>query len=82
MINVDLVVRVPASCTCPGAIEVKATRSVSARDLKGLRALAEEGMMKHLVLVCQEPTPRKIGSILVLPWHQLLERLWSDAFVG
>jgi predicted AAA+ superfamily ATPase len=64
------------------AIEVKATRSVSTRDLKGLAALAEEGVMKHLVLVCQEPTPRKIGKILVLPWHEFLERLWSDGFVG
>ena len=64
------------------AVEVKATRSVSTRDLKGLTALAEEGMMKHLVLVCQEPTPRKIGAILVLPWHEFLERLWSDGFVG
>ena len=64
------------------AIEVKATRSVSTRDLKGLTALAEEGVMKHLLLVCQEPTPRKIGKILVLPWSEFLERLWSDAFVG
>jgi hypothetical protein len=63
------------------AIEVKATRSVSARDLKGLTALAEEGVMKHLLLVCQELTPRKIGKILVLPWSEFLERLWSDAFV-
>jgi hypothetical protein len=61
---------------------VKATRSVSSRDLRGLTALAEEGMMKHLVLVCQEPTPRKIGKILVLPWKEFLERLWSDGFVG
>jgi predicted AAA+ superfamily ATPase len=61
------------------AIEVKATRSVSTRDLKGLTALAEEGVMKHLLLVCQEPTPRKIGKILVLPWSEFLERLWSDA---
>jgi hypothetical protein len=34
------------------------------------------------VLVCQEASPRKIGAILVLPWHEFLERLWSDAFVG
>jgi predicted AAA+ superfamily ATPase len=64
------------------AIEVKATRSVSPRDLKGLQAIADEKMMKHLVLVCQEATPRKIGAILVLPWQEFLERLWSDAFDG
>jgi predicted AAA+ superfamily ATPase len=64
------------------AIEVKATRSISPRDLRGLEALAEEKMMKHLVLVCQEATPRKVGAILILPWQEFLERLWADAFVG
>ena len=64
------------------AIEVKATRSVSPRDLRGLEALSEENLMKRLVLVCQEPTPRKIGRILVLPWREFLDRLWSDAFVA
>lgn len=63
------------------AIEVKATSSVSSRDLKGLKALAEEGCMKRLILVCQEKTPRKIGDILVLPIQEFLGQLWSDAFV-
>jgi predicted AAA+ superfamily ATPase len=62
------------------AIEVKATRSVSPRDLRGLSALAEEKMMKHLLLVSRDPTPRKVGPILLLPWPEFLERLWSDAF--
>jgi len=61
------------------AIEVKATSSVSSRDLKGLKALGEEGSMKRLILVCQEPTPRKIGDILVLPVTEFLDHLWSDA---
>ena len=62
------------------AIEVKTTASVSPRDLKGLTALGEEGMMKNLVLVCQEAVPRKIGDILVLPWQDFLGRLWNDEF--
>jgi hypothetical protein len=44
------------------ALEVKATRSVSSRDPRGLTALAEEGVMKHLVLVCQEPIERSTRS--------------------
>jgi predicted AAA+ superfamily ATPase len=63
------------------AIEVKATRDVSSRDLRGLKALSEEGLMKRLLLVCQEQAPRRIGEILVLPWKDFLERLWSDAFL-
>jgi hypothetical protein len=27
-----------------------------------------------------EAAPRKIGAILILPWQEFLERLWSDAF--
>jgi len=45
-----------------------------------LKALSEEGLMKRLLLVCQEPTPRKIGEVLVLPWKDFLEQLWSGAY--
>jgi predicted AAA+ superfamily ATPase len=62
------------------AIEVKTTASVSPRDLRGLKALGEEGIMKNLLLVCQESVPRKIGEILVLPWQDFLGRLWNDEF--
>ena len=36
--------------------------------------------LKHLILVCQETTPRKLGSIWVLPWQEFLERLWGGAY--
>ena len=62
------------------AVEVKATTHASRRDFRGLEALAEEGLMKRLILVCQEATPRKVGAVLVLPWQVFLERLWEDAF--
>jgi len=45
-----------------------------------LEALAEEHLMKHLVLVCQEKTARKVGDILVLPWAEFLDRLWGEGF--
>ncbi len=59
---------------------MKATPSVAPRDLRGLLALGEEGIMKNLILVCQETVPRQIGEILVLPWQDFLERLWGGAF--
>ncbi len=62
------------------AVEVKATASVSKRDLRGLEALGEEGLMKRLLLVCQEKAPRKIGEVLVLPWAEFLEQLRGRAF--
>lgn len=63
------------------AIEVKATASLSRRDSRGLEALAEEGLMKRLILVCQEGSPRQVGPVLVLPWRVFLQQLWDDAFV-
>ena len=62
------------------AIEVKATVNASRRDFRGLEALAEEGLMKRLILVCREEVPRQMGNVLVLPWREFLQRLWEDAF--
>ena len=45
------------------AIEAKAENPVGARDLKGLRALAEEGLMDTLIVVSMEPRPRRVGAV-------------------
>lgn len=64
------------------AIEVKAKNPVAERDLRGLRAIREEGLLKHYVMVCLEPRPRRIDGIEVLPWSDFLERLWEGAFTS
>jgi uncharacterized protein len=58
------------------AIEVKATARPSARDLKGLRALAEEKLLKRYILVCQVPRPSKEGIVEILPVPIFLDQLW------
>lgn len=58
-------------------IEVKATTKVVGSDLKGLRALQDEGAMEAYVLVSLDPIPRKTEGILILPWSEFLERLWN-----
>ena len=62
------------------AIEVKAKATVSANDLKGLGALAEESLLRHYVCVCLESRPRRIGKVDVLPLPEFLIRLWSDTY--
>jgi len=62
------------------AIEVKAKAVVSPADLKGLRALAEESLLRRYICVCLEPRPRRVGSIEVLPLASFLERLWSGEY--
>ena len=58
------------------AVEVKATKHVNPRDLRGLRALREEGLLTHYVLVSMEPLPRLVDGIRILPWTEFLDRLW------
>ncbi len=64
------------------AIEVKSTRSVTSRDLRGLAALAEEGIVRRLFLVSDDPVEAKRGPIVCLPWRTFIERLWSDDLIG
>ena len=59
------------------AVEVKAKRVVGARDLRGLKALREENLFTHHLLVCMEPMPRLLDGIRVLPWEAFLDRLWA-----
>ena len=63
------------------AIEVKAKEPVGERDLRGLRALKEEALLKHYVVVSLEPRPRTVDGIRILPWQDFLEQLWAGAFV-
>jgi len=62
------------------AIEVKAKENVSSRDLKPLRALAEEKILKRHLCVCLEPRMRRLENIVVLPFRQFLDALWSRQY--
>ena len=63
------------------AIEVKASSRVSDRDLRGLRALAEESVAASLFLVSFDELDRRTDDgIRLLHWRTFLAELWSDAF--
>jgi predicted AAA+ superfamily ATPase len=62
------------------AIEVKTKTNVSDRDLRGLRALREERLLKHYVVASHETTPRRVDGIEILPWQDFLARLWEGEF--
>ncbi|PIQ86086.1 MAG: hypothetical protein COV74_06145 [Candidatus Omnitrophica bacterium CG11_big_fil_rev_8_21_14_0_20_45_26] len=62
------------------AIEVKASRTIGSADLRGLKALKEEGKLKQFLLVSLEETERKVDGIQILPWQQFLEELWKGKF--
>lgn len=62
------------------AVEVKAKENVSARDIKPLRALAEEKKLKRYLCVSLEPRIRKFEGVTVLPFREFLEALWSGEY--
>lgn len=62
------------------AVEVKAKRNISERDLRSLRALAEESGIKRRVCVSLEPRARRAGGIAVLPWREFFEALWGGEY--
>ena len=64
------------------AVEVKAKKAVSHRDLRGLRALREENRLSHYVLVSLEPMARRVDGIDILPWREFLTRLWAGEWLA
>ena len=62
------------------AIDVKASDTVSSADLRSLRALAEEKMLKRYVCVCLEPRRRQVEGVLLLPYREFLEALWGGEY--
>lgn len=62
------------------AVEVKAKENVSAADLKGLKALAEEKRVKRLLVVSLAPRARTVDGVQVLPFREFLDALWEGAY--
>jgi len=60
------------------AVEVKSAEKVNDTDLKGLRALKEEGPFQNFYLVSRDETNRKTSdNIRILHWHTFLTELWE-----
>ncbi len=61
------------------AIEVRATDLVNERQLKGLRAFREEGLVKGYCVVSRDPQERTVDGIRIYPWEIFLNKLWSGS---
>jgi predicted AAA+ superfamily ATPase len=62
------------------AIEVKSSKTINHRHLRGLVALKEEGICTDYILVCNEDRPRLEEGIEILPWKNFLQDLWNGRF--
>jgi uncharacterized protein len=58
------------------AIEVKAKKQISKRELKGLKKLTEEKAHTRYILVCMTPLKQKIENIEIWPVREFLKALW------
>ena len=63
------------------AVEVKSSRMLHDRDLKGLRAIMEQSdyTIERRIVVCQEPEPRRVDGVEIVPYEMFLEQLWSHS---
>ncbi len=65
------------------ALETKASSRIDSRDLKGLKALEEEGICQRYILVCTEERPRRLSSgIEIMPWKYFLQLLWEGKIIA
>lgn len=63
------------------ALEVKSTSNANPRHAKGLIAFSEEYKVKSSILITNDPFPRQMGKILVLPWKIFLQKLWGGEII-
>jgi predicted AAA+ superfamily ATPase len=63
------------------AIEVKGSVRVNEASLGAMRALKEDGPVKHRIVVSLEKQPRALSDgIKILPWQIFLEELWGGKY--
>lgn len=63
------------------AIEVKSSKQIINRHLKGLNQFMNEYSVKKAILICMEPNHRKVGNVDILPWSVFIDKLWSDEII-
>jgi predicted AAA+ superfamily ATPase len=64
------------------AVEVKATKLVQPKHLRGLRALKEEGLHRRYCVVSLDARRRTTEEgIEIWPWAAFLRALWGDALL-
>lgn len=64
------------------ALEIKSSQQIYDRHLKGLRALKEEGLIRHYAAVSLDAEKRQTSDgITIYPWRDFLTRLWAGEII-
>ena len=64
------------------ALEIKGSQQVEQHALRPLRAFSAEHRPRRAIVVCNEPAPRVVDGIELLPWHSFLAELWAGRIVS
>lgn len=64
------------------AVEVKSTPLANARHFKGLNSFMDEYKVKRIILVTNDPYPRQVDKISIMPWKIFLQKLWSGEIIS
>jgi predicted AAA+ superfamily ATPase len=62
------------------AVEIRAKPNISPPDLRRLRALAEEKLLKRYLCASLEPRAREAEGISILPYGEFLDCLWAGEY--
>jgi predicted AAA+ superfamily ATPase len=63
------------------ALEIKSTNMVNPRHIRGLHSFSEEYKVKKSIIVSNDPFPRRMNNVDVLPWKNFLDQLWAGAVI-
>lgn len=63
------------------AIEVKTTKSINNKHLKGLKILQEENLCKKYFLISLDPIHRISEGIEIIYWENFLQNLWQNNYI-
>lgn len=62
-------------------IFLQGTSRIEKKDLRGLNAFAEVNPPRLSMVVCNEPRPRVMDDIQIVPWRIFLSKLWSGGLI-
>ena len=63
------------------AVEIKSTREVQSKHLKGLKAFSEEHPDARLIVVSLDSSPRLFNGVEVMPVLHFLQELWKGRII-
>ncbi|MCX6270797.1 MAG: AAA family ATPase [Bacteroidetes bacterium] len=64
------------------AIEVKGANRLDSKDLKGILTFTNELNPRKSIIVCNEPTERRVDKISIMPYRIFLAALWSKNIIA